>query len=185
MSDAGSQVKITSHQHTVEKVIMKTIFCLVAVFELLLLNPNSAYTRSPLEARRELSQLNIPYGVAFFFNQIQEGDNLAVQLFLQAGMDVNAQDKEGSTALMHAVAGHHMDIVKILLANGVDVNAKDAVGGTALMRAAIKGHTDILRVLLAAGANGNLQNESGETALTVAALESNASIVQSASGERA
>jgi hypothetical protein len=41
-------------------------------------------------AREELSQLNIPYNTANFFSAIQNGDVIAVELFLVAGIDPNS-----------------------------------------------------------------------------------------------
>ena len=56
-------------------------------------------------------------------------------LFLQDGVDINAQDDEGETALMKAIDATELDQVEWLLTNGADVNIRDESGETALDRA--------------------------------------------------
>jgi ankyrin repeat protein len=49
------------------------------------------------------------------------------------GVDVNASDRDGSTALMLAsLHGSGLDVVNSLLDHGADVNAKNKFGNTAL-----------------------------------------------------
>ena len=67
-----------------------------------------------------------------------------------AGTDVNAQDNNGMTALMHAVLKGQIDRVKALLAAGAAVNVQDTNGGTALMLAAFKGDRQSIMALIAA-----------------------------------
>jgi ankyrin repeat/SOCS box protein 6 len=52
---------------------------------------------------------------------------------LEAGADVNAKDKEGKTALMHAAGGQaDRELITLLLDSGADVSAKYNEGETAL-----------------------------------------------------
>ena len=55
-----------------------------------------------------------------------------MQKLLARGVDVNAKDKDGGTALMAASAQGHLDVVQALLENGADVKAKGSNGTTAL-----------------------------------------------------
>ena len=58
-----------------------------------------------------------------------------VQLLLDSGADINAQDDWGRTALMIACSGDVVQIVPILLDGGADMEAKDKKGNTALLEA--------------------------------------------------
>jgi ankyrin repeat protein len=78
----------------------------------------------------------------------------AVRTLLERGADVNAQDREGRTALMLAAASEFMsvDIVKSLLEHGADLNAKSPEGDTALSFARLRGENPIVDLLVKAGA---------------------------------
>jgi hypothetical protein len=51
-------------------------------------------------------------------------DATAVNTLLAKGVDVNAKDKDGATALIAASQMGHLDVVRALLANGADVMLK-------------------------------------------------------------
>ncbi len=106
----------------------------------------------------------------------RKGDTAAVQSLLEAGADVNAKNKDGSTALMKAV--RHTDTIRALLAGGSDVDAKSNYGDTALLEAANIGHTDTVRALLQAGADVNAKDKDGYTALTLAAWKGHTDVVK-------
>jgi uncharacterized protein len=97
-----------------------------------------------------------------------------VQL-LKAGADIHAADKNGVTALHHAVRFRSPIAVRTLIEHGTDVNrACRKSGSTPLHRAvtttgapetAGKGDQalEIIRLLLAAGADPTIPNKSGRT----------------------
>ncbi len=91
---------------------------------------------------------------------------------LQNKVDINAQDKEGKTALMFAVTKRCPSAVEFLLKNGADINIQDNAGNTALMYA-VSGDFmyDYLNYLFEYHADINLKNKNGLTALFV--LEEN------------
>ena len=69
---------------------------------------------------------------------------------LAKGADVQAQDKNGATALMLAsgvVGLGHAEVVGQLLAKGADVQAQNKEGKTALMFASAGGHTEVVKQL--------------------------------------
>lgn len=97
-----------------------------------------------------------------------EGNKDRVNHLIEAGADLNSQDKAGNTPLMRAALQGHNDIVIALIDANAKLDLQSNNGNTALMRAAEKGHTDILILLIKAGANLDLQNNFGMTALMTA-----------------
>ncbi|XP_018669091.2 uncharacterized protein LOC100178707 [Ciona intestinalis] len=85
------------------------------------------------------------------------GNLLVVQNLLQmAEVDVNEQDSEGNTALMHAAQAGFDSIVSYLLFflhGEITVDAENNNGFTALMKAALHGKTNCARRLIIAGAD--------------------------------
>lgn len=90
-------------------------------------------------------------------------------LVLERGVDVDATDEAGFTALMMAAARGHCDCVDSLLAMGADVNAQTKPEGgsmTSLQLAVALGeHAPCAEPLIRAGADPSLKNTDGDTAL--------------------
>jgi ankyrin repeat protein len=83
-----------------------------------------------------------------------------VRELIPQGVNINAQENGGWTALMYAAAKGNLDIFQILLAAGADVNIKEHSGATALSESAYWGHLEIVNLLLSAGAEVNgIDNE--------------------------
>ena len=97
---------------------------------------------------------------------------------ISAGVDVNAKDNDGWTALIYAACYGHTEIAKLLIADGADINARDNYGCTALIYAAINGYTEIARLLLSAGADVNIKDNDGNTALMKAKYNNHPEIVK-------
>jgi ankyrin repeat protein len=65
-------------------------------------------------------------------NAANKGDNPKVSELLAQGANVNAQNDSGSTPLIEAVYGNHIETVKLLLEKGADPNLRKKDGATAL-----------------------------------------------------
>ena len=91
-------------------------------------------------------------GSKALFSASSNGYIKIVQALLKAGVDANAPDSNGWTALMIASYAGHTAVVNALLKPGVgiDVNAPGPGGMTALMLASENGHDRVVKALLEA-----------------------------------
>ncbi|XP_069701688.1 golgin subfamily A member 6-like protein 22 isoform X1 [Periplaneta americana] len=111
----------------------------------------------------------------------ERGDTHRVQLLLDAGSLVNAEDRNGRTPLWLAACEGRQDACRVLLAAGSRLDLKSRPSGrTALHAAAAGGHRAVCELLLAAGArpsepDGDLDQW---TALHYAACRGRAPVVQ-------
>ena len=84
-----------------------------------------------------------------FESAIRNNDVTAIQNLVSSGADVNAEDDQGLTVLMCAVAtSHNLDITRMLLEAGANVNARTEGGVSALVYAVFIGNTEAVRMLL-------------------------------------
>ena len=89
-----------------------------------------------------------------------------ITLLLGAGARINARDKNGRTALHHAIRGSFSAVaVKYFLEKGADPDIGDVVGYTPLMQAALAGKCEMVRALLESGADPKLKTNKGLDAL--------------------
>ena len=109
-----------------------------------------------LSAANETTQQQL-LGVA------SEGDVRAIRELLNLGVDANAADELGNTALHHASRHDRAAAIEVLLDGGGDVHARDEAGNTALHVASIHGHAAAIAALLDGGAAVDARNEDGET----------------------
>ena len=69
-------------------------------------------------------------------------------LLLQAGSDVNFQNKQGQTALMRAVQFEKIEMIKYLILKGARLDLKDNNGQTALNMAIESSNKGIFDLLI-------------------------------------
>jgi ankyrin repeat protein len=105
------------------------------------------------------------------------GDLNGVKTAIDQGVDINAKDSDGRTAMVLASRAGHAAIVQLLMSKGAQFEAKDAEGLTALMCASAQGSVEIVKLLLASGADLNARTRDDGTALTAAVTSGNIEIV--------
>ena len=108
--------------------------------------------QTPEKSRTALGAMNVAYNSETFLDSALRGDLGVVKLFLSAGMNSNATNKSGNTALMQAIIGDHINVVEILCQSGADVNKANKNDVTALSLAIDSGQDAMLSLLLNAGA---------------------------------
>ena len=109
------------------------------------------------------------------------GDVEMVQVLLDYGVDVNADNGFGCTPLTFAsLGGHHNEprVARLLIEHGADPNTRDAKGTTPLHRASRCGRIEVVRLLLEHGANVEMKDNVGRTALDDASGEQLEEIVK-------
>jgi ankyrin repeat protein len=98
-------------------------------------------------------------------------DLSVVAMLLDAGVDINATDFFGSTALMYAVIRPriNLEIVLLLLNSGTDVNIRSKTGRTAMtMAGEFCKDPRVFALLLNAGADINAREDNGNNVLMAA-----------------
>ncbi|WP_294429470.1 ankyrin repeat domain-containing protein [uncultured Treponema sp.] len=115
---------------------------------------------------------NTPLHAAVKWN----GFNTAKTL-IALGVDVDAQNFSGKTALSDACRSAKKDMAVLLIRSGADINATDATGRTVLMDAISSSNDDMVRLLLSYNANIQVQEMSGRNAYHEAALTGNIGII--------
>ena len=88
------------------------------------------------------------YGVHYkFIDRLRDNDVMAVKLFIDAGINVNANIENGYTALMYAAEKGYLEIAKLLIENGSDANATNRFGESVLTLADFPGNEKIVNFL--------------------------------------
>lgn len=107
----------------------------------------------------------------YLFDAARSGDGELVSELLARGVEIEASNERGFTALILAAYNGQPQLVEQLLAQGASPNTADRLGNTALMGALFRGDTAAARALLAAPQiEINQRNRAGQTAAMFAAL---------------
>ncbi|HEX6043801.1 MAG TPA: ankyrin repeat domain-containing protein [Pyrinomonadaceae bacterium] len=121
---------------------------------------------------------NATDGRTVLINAAARGDLEVVKVLVQRGADVNVKDKQGYTALFHAIEAMYDDVELVLLSQpGLDPNARGLNGTTALLKYVWRDRKDAVDVLLKRGADVNAQDADGDAPLHGAAENGNVEIL--------
>lgn len=103
-----------------------------------------------------------------------------IQLLIDYGANVNAQDSNDETPLYYAIENNHETVVELLLQNNADINIQNEEGNTPLHSAIQYDDTifEIIEILINHKPNINAVNENGDTSLHLALQYYNTKIVQ-------
>ncbi len=113
---------------------------------------------------------DIPSGKTPVADAAIAGDRETVRALLQQGVDVNAAQGDGMTALHWAALSGDVDLAKMLLYAGANMSASTRLGAfTPLVLASKSGQASMVSTLLEAGANPNDTTTNGTTALMLSA----------------
>lgn len=124
--------------------------------------------QSALAANRDLLNAKDPGGSTLLHHAAAFGTIDTLTFLLDAGADLTAKNRRGSTPLHWAI--HDEAKVRLLLGRGAAVNVKQIEGRTPLYQAALLGNpTPIVKLLLAKGADPNIAMLNGRTPLMAAA----------------
>lgn len=84
-----------------------------------------------------------------------DGDFEGLKALMNQGVNCDAADQEGHTALMYAAFNGHSAIVLYLLDAGAEINRLDFLGRTALLYGSTGPFPETVRILLERGADPN------------------------------
>jgi uncharacterized protein len=117
-----------------------------------------------------------------FEQAVRHGDLRIIERLL-LGVDIDARDRHGQTALMIAAHQGHAKVVTFLVEHGAELDHTAKYGLSALMLAVIGGHVEIVRALVAAGADVALRGTgapgfAGKTAWDLATAQGRSDIAE-------
>ena len=102
-----------------------------------------------------------------------------IQTFVRHGVNVNARDNQGNTALMHLLGKWDIGgTLKALLKVGANPNITNKEGNTALMMVVMRRWDNMVQAFLEAGADPNIKSKAGKTALQIAKEKKDEDIIK-------
>ena len=110
-------------------------------------------------------------------NAAKQNDQAAVRTLLEEGLDVNARQQDGATALLWATYYNDTETAGLLISAAADVNAANNYGESPLSLACQNQNVALVNTFLGAGANPHAVKPSGETILMTAARAGSLDII--------
>ena len=99
-----------------------------------------------------------------FADVVYKDDNEAFNALIDAGADINMQNKYGETLLHISIRRDRREMAAKLLENNADINRADKPGWTPLMECVMDDMPELCKVLIEAGADTSIANARGATA---------------------
>jgi len=119
-----------------------------------------------------------PNNALRMYQAIENNNERAIQILINAGFDVNQPDEFGNTPLHWAVKNNNERAVQILIDADADVNQPDEDGNTPLHWAVKNNNERAMQILIDAGADVNQANKFDNTPLYRAVENNNKRAVQ-------
>ena len=162
--------------------IVLTSISLVFVLTVISCNAPAGESTSPEMAKNILKLRDYQFNEKEFFRAINIEDSVATNGFLQAGINADAKNEKGESALNFAIRYKDPKIAKILIEKA-DLNMRDDAGNTPLFTAIKYEKEDLFNLLLDKGANANSsgrasQTTDNQTALYVSILQEREDLMQ-------
>lgn len=101
---------------------------------------------------------------SLFADIVYRDDTEAFKALIEAGADVNMQNRYGESLLHITIRRDRREMVAILLDNGADINRQDAPGWTPLMECVMDDMPELCALLIEKGADKSIANQRGATA---------------------
>lgn len=158
--------------------------CRLAVVLLLLITGCSQHEpqMTSEEARSELGHLNVSYSESSFIDSARNGDTVAVDLFLKAGMDPDARDSNGRLSCDFPDSRPNDELAPVMQIqkqlNDLAAISHRERSTTALMAASTMGRAKVVQRLLDGGASCELTDRLDMTALMYAAWRGHSAAVK-------
>lgn len=111
-----------------------------------------------------------------FFESVKSKNRNKITQFINRGIDVNAKDEYGWSALMYTTDTDDYKTARLLIDSGADINIQDEDGQTPLMNSAFVNAKKTAELLISHGAKVNIKDNNGQTALMLAALSNSKGI---------
>lgn len=128
--------------------------------------------------RAALEEQHIEYSRKGFFNALDIGNTRAIEIFIQAKVDLEEKNPSGWTPLMVSSFMGSEQAAKLLINAGANVNARDERGYGPLHWASYRGFLEITKMLLAKGSFVNAKSKAGLTPLIQAASCGHQAVVE-------
>jgi ankyrin repeat protein len=164
------------------KNILTSICLSFFALTLMSCNASSDGNASPEMAKNILKIRDYQFTEKDFFRAINFEDEVATNGFLQAGINPNAKNEKGESALNFAIRYKEPKIAKILIEKA-DLDFKDDGGNTPLFTALKYEKEDLFNLLLDKGANANStgtanENTKDQSVLYVTILQAREDLMQ-------
>jgi ankyrin repeat protein len=148
----------------------------LGLFTLVVFLAAAMHAQDPAKIKKQLERMDRQFTADGFLKAVDDRDVKAVRLFLAGGIDVNARNSSGESALHLAADNDDAEMVALLLKSRPDINAKDERGKTPLLDAATNGQgtAKTIPLLIAGGADLGIHYKYGTSIVFEAANSDNA-----------
>lgn len=134
-----------------------------------------------IEKPTESGVKEVLFNMESYFQAALDGDINLIKDAVSSGVDVNAINEQGQSALMLTSFNGHLPVIKFLIDNGANVTIKDENSRNALMYASTGPFNESVKYLLASGAKADINaidNVENWTAVMFASGEGQVSVMK-------